>query len=803
MENRKYNRFDNRSMLIFLAGTGVLCIIAYFLLVTTAPLVDFLKPRVPKEKILSMAEAFYHKLPIDHGQFDRDIFPHLDKDLLEYVQHFENKNNRFPDLVPGYWSIVWGASAQNEPRRRRGRFFEVRYDFNGNMIGFTNTMKQRGKSGTSLDPGEDDALFEAKYFLGEHGIKADTLTVLNRESSKRGDNTLYRFLMENSDEKYPGLLNRYTVELLGNRVLTYQWNRTIAQRKARGFTRQSNDALSYALLAITWIVVFLTLLVRFIKKLRKDELEFKRALWLGIFVGVAALAIHAIRGQHGQSWWELLAEGGFTGVMSFLAMLVVFPTADSQVRAVWPEKLKVIDLLFQGRVSIRETGTAILRSFFLTGATLLALGLLIRFAAAAKIGYVSFHGGMMEGLQSLASGMSLILSDIIATAFIGFALLFFWPGFLKEKVPNTFLFLFFLAVTLGLGGMQFLFFNPLYVALLLLLPAAFGWSYFVHRFGLLTIILSFMATLFLIDISLVFLVPGALSGVMGLSVVIFAAVVFLLGIYLVFRPHCAEDYDSYVPEYVSRIAERERLVRELEIARSVQMRFLPQDVPEFAHLDIVSLCQPAMEVGGDYYDFVRMDELNMSVLIGDVSGKGVSAAFYMTMVKGIIKTLSKKTRRPAVLLEEANEIFCENAPRDVFVTVIYGVFNLEKQSLTFASAGHNPLIVWRKKTGTTQMLNPRGIALGLTGSTKYHSLIEETTIPFEEGDVFVFYTDGVSESMNTHQEIFGEERLKEIIAKSAHNPPRLIQRSVVEAVSHFSGKAPQHDDFTMVVVKIK
>ena len=272
---------------------------------------------------------------------------------------------------------------------------------------------------------------------------------------------------------------------------------------------------------------------------------------------------------------------------------------------------------------------------------------------------------------------------------------------------------------------------------------------------------------------------------------------------LVFRPQCAEDYDNYVPEYVSRIAERERLVRELEIARSVQMRFLPQAVPEFAHLDIVSLCQPAMEVGGDYYDFVRMDEHNMSVLIGDVSGKGVSAAFYMTMVKGIIKTLSKKTRRPAVLLEEANEIFCENAPRDVFVTVIYGVFNLETQALTFASAGHNPLMIWKKKTGMTQKMNPRGIALGLAGSVKYRSLIEETTIPFEEGDVFVFYTDGVSESMNMNQEIFGEERLEAIITKSAHQPPRLIQRNVVEAVSRFSGKAPQHDDFTIVVVKIK
>ena len=802
MENRKNSRFNSPLMLILSAAVGVLCIVGYFFLITTSPLVDFLKPRVSKEEILSTADAFYQKMPIDYEQFDRDISPHLDKSLLEYVQYFEKKNHRYPDLTPGYWSVVWGAGARDDSQRRTGRFFEVLYDFNGNMIGFTDNMGQREGNEAVSEIGEDDALFEAKYFLGEYGIKADSLTVVKREFNKRGGKTLHRFLLENSDEKHPGLLNQYTVELLGDRVLTYRLDRVIDRKKDSGFARQSGDSLSLALMSITWIVVFLTLIVRFVKKLRKDELEFNRALWVGIVVGLVVLAANTIGAQHGGKWWELLLGGGVSGGLAFLGILVLLPTADSQTRAVWPEKLTVIDLLFQGRVSIRETGVAILRSFFLVGLTLLALGLLVRFAAVANIGYVFFRGSMIDGFQSLSSGMSLILSNIIITAFIGVALLFFWPGFLREKVPNTYLFLFFMAITLSLGGMQFLFFNPLYVALVLLLPVALGWAYFVYRFGLLTVILMFMGTTFLIDISLVFLVPGALSGVMGLSVVVFVAVVFLLGVSLVFRPRSAEDYDGYVPEYVNRIAERERMVRELEIARGVQMRFLPQGVPEFAHLDIVSLCQPAMEVGGDYYDFVRMDENNMSVLIGDVSGKGVSAAFYMTMVKGIIKTLSKKTRRPAVLLDEANEIFCENAPRDVFVTVIYGVFNLEERCLTFASAGHNPLIAWRKNTGKAQMVNPRGIALGLARGPKYRSLIEETTIPFEAGDVFVFYTDGVSESMNMNREIFGEERLMEIITRSAHYPPRLIQRNVVEAVARFSGKAPQHDDFTMVVVKI-
>jgi len=210
-----------------------------------------------------------------------------------------------------------------------------------------------------------------------------------------------------------------------------------------------------------------------------------------------------------------------------------------------------------------------------------------------------------------------------------------------------------------------------------------------------------------------------------------------------------------------------------------------------------------MEVGGDYYDFIRINDRYMSVLIGDVSGKGVSAAFYMTMVKGIIKTLSKKTRDPATLLIEANEIFCENTPRNVFITIIYGIFDLKAQTLTVASAGHNPLIAWRNRTGKTEIVNPKGMALGLEPGELYRTIIEEKCIPIEEKDVFVFYTDGVSEAMNTKEEIFGEERLRLVIEQYAHLSPQLLQEKVVQAVSEFSGKAPQHDDLTMVVVKIR
>jgi MFS family permease len=782
---------------------GIILTTAYFFLVTTSPLVDFLQPRESREKILSMAESFCQHLSINHHRFDRSTSAGIDEDLLAYAQYYREKNKQYPDLVPGFWIIDWHlASDSNKPYQSRD-FFQIRYDFKGNLLGFRDNTSDPAAAESNNNISEEDALFEAKYFLEEYGIKTDSLEVVNREIARKGPRTQYKFVLENKSEAYTGLLDQYTVELVGSRITSYQLDRAIDKKKIKIAGISKNKGISGILVAITWAIIILTLVVRFIKKLRRDELEFKRALWIGMGLGLGGFILVAISAWRMGSWVEILIGGGMIAVLILLGLLIALPIAESQTRAVWPEKLTSFDLLFQGKILIRETGAAILRSFFLVGVILLIFGALIRAVTTFNIGYISLDSDMINVFQNPTQGISVIMENILLTAFFGLTILSFWPGFLKEKFRNNTLLLVLLVVSFNLGGLQSGFFSPPLLAFILVLPIAFLWAVIVYKYDLLTILFSFMGAKLMLDLALVSLKPGVLYTLPGMIVLIFALFFFLLGISLVFRPRSAGDYESYVPEYVNRIAERERLLRELEIARSVQMRFLPQEIPEFPSLEIVSLCQPAMEVGGDYYDFIQINDRYMSVLIGDVSGKGVSAAFYMTMVKGIIKTLSKKTRKPATLLAEANEIFCENAPRNVFITIIYGIFDLKEKTLTIASAGHNPLITWKKETNTTQMVNPRGIALGLDKGQLCETIIEEIAIPIAAGDVFVFYTDGVSESMNTREEIFGEERLCEIIKKSAHLPPRIIQKNIVESVSRFSGNAPQHDDFTMVVVKVK
>lgn len=788
---------------ILLAVVGLALMVLFFILVTQSPTVQLLKPQVSKEEILSRAESYFNQLIADPTEFTREISAEIDLNLFRYVQYHKKTNHKFPGLMAGRWKVVWkekhpSSAVMEETASKNG--FEITFDFSGNLVGFQIKKKSLVLKDTA-DLSEDDVVMEAKFFLESFNIKTQSMFTTNRDIKKTDDSTTFKFTLKDKVNPYPHVTNTYNFEYVGNRIVSYQWNQVV-DLKAIGQTNNvAESAISVILMVITWLTIIGFIIVSFLRKLRRDELEFKRALWIGI---VSALLLFIMIIVISGTRLDTILGGGVLGVLAFIGLLILVPVTESSTRESWSEKLELIDLLFQVKGAVRETGAAILHAFFLTGITVFFFGGLIFVVNSMDIGYLVLRHDMINVFMNLPNALHFIIEKIVSSLFIGFIFLGFWPGYLKKKISaNRFLFIFLLALTFNLGGLHRLYFHPPYLGLILVLPITLIWAHFVRKWDMLTVLMSLIGVLFFLGLMLIPLMPDSLFSPSGMAVIIFVGLFFLLGVYLVFRPQSVKDYDSYVPEYVSRIAEKERFLKELEIARGVQMRFLPQKVPEFPSLEIVSLCQPAMEVGGDYYDFIQMNEQYMSVLIGDVSGKGVSAAFYMTMVKGIIKTLSKKTKDPATLLIEANEIFCENAPRNVFITIIYGIFDLKAQTLTVASAGHNPLIAWRHRTGKTEIVNPKGMALGLDPGEHYRDIIEEKCIPIEENDVFVFYTDGVSEAMNTNEEIFGEERLRLVIEQYAHLSPQLLQEKVVQAVGEFSGKAPQHDDLTMVVVKIR
>jgi sigma-B regulation protein RsbU (phosphoserine phosphatase) len=249
-------------------------------------------------------------------------------------------------------------------------------------------------------------------------------------------------------------------------------------------------------------------------------------------------------------------------------------------------------------------------------------------------------------------------------------------------------------------------------------------------------------------------------------------------------------------------AEKERLEEELRIARQIQMSLLPQDTVGLPGLRIAALCLPAAEVGGDYYDLLPLSDTRMGVLVADVSGKGTSAALYMAELKGLVLSLSRIHDSPARLLAEANRILAANMDSRSFITMTYAVVDTAARTLRYARAGHNPLIRLEAATGRTHVLAPQGIGLGMDRGDRFEEVLEEAEVKLAQGDVFLFFTDGLSEAMNAQAELFGEQRLRDVIEQAEALGTDDLKDRILDSVRDFVGGAAQHDDMTMVILKV-
>ena len=256
-------------------------------------------------------------------------------------------------------------------------------------------------------------------------------------------------------------------------------------------------------------------------------------------------------------------------------------------------------------------------------------------------------------------------------------------------------------------------------------------------------------------------------------------------------------------------AEKKRLEEELRIARQIQMSLLPRGPLDFAGLTITALCVPAREVGGDYYDFFRLPQGRLGILIADVSGKGTSAALYMAELKGLVLSLSQIYFSPRQLLIEVNRIISENLDSRSFITMTYAVVDVAQGSMTYARAGHTPLVYLPapgRSEPQAQVLVPSGMVVGLRidgAAEKFAALLEEETIPLGAGDVIVLYTDGITEAMNTESDLFGDSRLSRIVEEHGHLESAELRERILREIEAFVGAADQHDDMTMVLLKVE
>ncbi len=241
------------------------------------------------------------------------------------------------------------------------------------------------------------------------------------------------------------------------------------------------------------------------------------------------------------------------------------------------------------------------------------------------------------------------------------------------------------------------------------------------------------------------------------------------------------------------LMEKQRLVKDMEFARTVQESFLPQKAPEITNYQFSAHYTPAQEVGGDFYDFVRLDRNRTGIVIGDVSGKGVPAALTMAKLGSDLRTLAYTEKDPATALERLNDLFAERSRRGMFATLLYIELDSHTGKLTISNAGHLPPIIKKADGSVMRLSTAGGSPIGILMGMKFG----QETAMLDQGETVVLYTDGIIEAMNAREEQYGYERFEALIRKAPSDPEGL-KSAIIEDVNFFTGLSPQHDDMTMV-----
>lgn len=244
-------------------------------------------------------------------------------------------------------------------------------------------------------------------------------------------------------------------------------------------------------------------------------------------------------------------------------------------------------------------------------------------------------------------------------------------------------------------------------------------------------------------------------------------------------------------------AEQQRLEQELDLAREIQKRLLPEQGPQLPGWSIEVAWQAARQVGGDFYDFISLPDGRLGIVIADVSDKGVPAALFMTLSRSLVRASAVSHVSPAEALERANRLLLEDTASEMFVSVFYGIIDPSTGELRYASAGHNPPLLCRGKEGPSEQLEAPGIILGIIEDVH----LEERSVQMEAGDTLILYTDGVTEAINAEEEQFGEERLRTFTCAGRTQDLATLRRSLLAAVEEFCQGQPPFDDITLVLVR--
>ena len=254
---------------------------------------------------------------------------------------------------------------------------------------------------------------------------------------------------------------------------------------------------------------------------------------------------------------------------------------------------------------------------------------------------------------------------------------------------------------------------------------------------------------------------------------------------------------------MSEALENERYQEERKIAKQVSSSLLPKSLEFNEDFEIFSFSESADEVGGDYFDTCKIDDNKIAIVIADVSGKGTSAAFHMSQMKGVFNSLAQLGLGPKDFMINANRALSSSLEKTSFITASYFELDSNSKSVEFTRAGHCPTLYFNSSEKSSQFFEDKGLGLGIIRNSTYDNYIEVRKINYSQGDILLLYTDGITEAKNMKREEFGYERLKQIIENNYSKPADEIKNEVIDSLYGFLGKQLVDDDYTMLVIKFK
>lgn len=569
----------------------------------------------------------------------------------------------------------------------------------------------------------------------------------------------------------------------------------------------TDDGIGGLLTGITYVFLVLLIMITFARRLSARVVDTKSALqdalWGGfIAAGLILMTITRPIFQELQQVWLgiliIIVIFGFSGSGAAFLVFMASGAMDSLSRSVWSKKLATLDSVRHGLFRSVPVGAAILRgllvAFFLSGGLTVLLLLFPDAAIQSSDIFARYEVLNVAGYAITKYAWLGLFVNLTVMLGIG-TMLYQWK-------PNPWVVIPGMVIVLILLGVSVVGISPFWLYILFsgfigLVLAGTFW-----RYDYVTSVSAYAILGILWITKEGWMIEGSTEGFNTMLTFIVLGFVGSVGFMGLMSRKTATEIPDFTPDYVQELAKEERVKGELEIAYKVQTYLLPRKMPSIKGLDLAGMCLPALDVGGDYYDFVELSPGRLAIVVGDVSGKGIQAAFYMTLTKGFIQTLARSEDSPAEVLRRLNHLFYENVPRGTFISMIYGVIEVETGTFTFARAGHNPIILRRSPSQNPEIFRPDGMGIGLDSGPLFDDTIIEEVINLRTGDVLVFYTDGFSEAMNLSKELYGDDRLARRVGDVGHRSANEILRAVSEDVHHFLEAAGRHDDMTMVVVKM-